>query len=116
MVLERRDKLETVAGIPRARSDQRPASAMTEIEQDVLSALVNLGCNRPAAEAAIRKAKAGGIAQEIAPLFPKFVLGFRSRLSEPRQRGSISFAIPPILGLGMAGCGAGPGLPVFSRR
>ena len=27
---------------------------MTEIEQDVLSALINLGCQRPAAEMAIR--------------------------------------------------------------
>jgi Holliday junction DNA helicase RuvA len=69
MVLELRDKLETVAvGLP-AASEERPASAMTETEQDVLSALINLGCNRPAAEAAIRKAKSGGAAAEFEPLF-----------------------------------------------
>jgi Holliday junction DNA helicase RuvA len=69
MVLELRDKLETVAvGLP-AAAEERTASAMTETEQDVLSALINLGCNRPAAEAAIRKAKSGGTAPEFEPLF-----------------------------------------------
>src|SRR4051794_18948741 len=53
MVLELRDKLEGIqAGTP-ASADQQPVSAMTEVEQDVLSGLMNLGCNRPAAEAAI---------------------------------------------------------------
>ena len=69
MVLELRDKLENITvGLP-ASTEARPASAMTDIEQDVLSALINLGCNRPAAEAAIRKAKASGIALEFEPLF-----------------------------------------------
>jgi holliday junction DNA helicase RuvA len=69
MVLELRDKLEGIAtGMP-ATPEERTASAMTDVEQDVLSALTNLGCNRPAAEAAIRKAKAGGSAQEFEPLF-----------------------------------------------
>jgi Holliday junction DNA helicase RuvA len=70
MVLELRDKLETVAvGLPAAAEERTAASAMTETEQDVLSALINLGCNRPAAEAAIRKAKSGGTAPEFEPLF-----------------------------------------------
>ncbi len=69
MVLELRDKLDNVSvGLP-ASSEERAAPAMTEIEQDVLSALINLGCNRPSAEAAIRKAKAGGIGVEFEPLF-----------------------------------------------
>ena len=70
MVLELRDKLDGIAtGAPAGTLEEKTVSAMTEIEQDVLSALVNLGCNRPAAEAAIRKAKAGGTAQEFEPLF-----------------------------------------------
>ena len=71
MVLELRDKLENVSGGLPAASGERGAPAMTEIEQDVLSALINLGCNRPAAEMAIRKAKAGGTALEFEPFFRK---------------------------------------------
>jgi hypothetical protein len=37
----------------------------------VLSALSNLGCARPAAEAAVRKARASGVAEEFEPLFRK---------------------------------------------
>jgi Holliday junction DNA helicase RuvA len=69
MVLELRDKLENIPGGLPAASEARPTAVMTEIEQDVLSALINLGCNRPAAEAAIRKAKAGGTPLEFEPLF-----------------------------------------------
>ena len=36
------------------------AEALSPVDQDVLSALLNLGCARPQAEAAVRKAKAGG--------------------------------------------------------
>ena len=41
------------------------------MDQDVLSALLNLGCGRPAAEAAVKKAKAaaGAAAAEFEPLF-----------------------------------------------
>ena len=42
---------------------------MPPIEQDVLSALLNLGCARPQAETAVRKAKAGGAAADFEPLF-----------------------------------------------
>jgi len=35
----------------------------------VLSALLNLGCARPQAEAAVRKAKASGAYPEFEPLF-----------------------------------------------
>jgi Holliday junction DNA helicase RuvA len=37
----------------------------------VLSALLNLGCARPAAEQAVRKAKAGGAAGGFEALFRK---------------------------------------------
>jgi len=69
MVLELRDKLENIPGGSAEAAQERPTSTLTEIEQDVLSALMNLGCQRPAAEMAIRKAKAGGTVLEFEPLF-----------------------------------------------
>ena len=73
MVLELRDKLPAVTGEePAAPSD---AAALSPIDQDVLSALLNLGCGRPQAEAAVRKAKAAaataGALAEFEPLFRK---------------------------------------------
>jgi len=66
MVLELRDKLPVVSG-------EQPAAAavtLSAIEQDVLSALLNLGCARPQAETAVRKAKtAVASAAEFEPLF-----------------------------------------------
>jgi Holliday junction DNA helicase RuvA len=68
MVLELRDKLPAVSG---AGSDSPPApDSLSPLDQDVLSALLNLGCARPQAEAAVRKAKAGGGGMlEFEPLF-----------------------------------------------
>jgi len=70
MVLELKDKLDAV-GMPAAASAAaaRPAPALSAVEQDVLSALINLGCNRAAAEGAVRKAKSAGIADDFEPLF-----------------------------------------------
>ena len=66
MVLELRDKLPAPAG----EEPAAPAAAsLSEVEQDVLSALLNLGCARPQAEAAVRKAKAAGSSAEFEPLF-----------------------------------------------
>lgn len=66
MVLELRDKL--IAATPAGGAG--PAQpAFSSIESDVLSALLNLGCARPAAEAAVRKAKAAGAPVEFEPLF-----------------------------------------------
>jgi Holliday junction DNA helicase RuvA len=66
MVLELRDKLPAVTGeVP----PSLPAEALSPVEQDVLSALLNLGCGRPQAEAAVRKAKAAGPAADFEPLF-----------------------------------------------
>jgi Holliday junction DNA helicase RuvA len=66
MVLELRDKLP----IP-AADDQVAAPSHSRLDEDVLSALLNLGCSRPAAEAAVRKARAGGTPEEFEPLFRK---------------------------------------------
>jgi len=68
MVLELRDRLEGLAGVAPA-AGQPAAETLGAVGQDVLSALVNLGCGRPAAETAIRKAKAGGTPDEFEPLF-----------------------------------------------
>jgi Holliday junction DNA helicase RuvA len=72
IVLELKDKLEGVAamasaGVPTTLA----ATALTVIEQDVMSALLNLGCNRASAEAAVRKAKTAGAPAEFEPLFRK---------------------------------------------
>jgi Holliday junction DNA helicase RuvA len=68
MVVELRDKLDGLA----AGKPSSPAAApvvLSSVEQDVLSALVNLGCNRALAETAIRKAKAAGAGEAFEPLF-----------------------------------------------
>ncbi|MBK9169782.1 MAG: Holliday junction branch migration protein RuvA [Bryobacterales bacterium] len=68
MVLELKDKVPAIAGEAPAASEP----GFTPVEQDVLSALVNLGCTRPAAEAGVRKAKqALGPAADFDPLFRK---------------------------------------------
>ncbi len=65
MVLELRDKL-----LPAATDGAVAAvPSLSSIEEDVMSALLNLGCARPAAEAAVRKARAAGVAAEFEPLF-----------------------------------------------
>ena len=67
MVLELRDKLPVPAG-----EEQSVAGpALSRLDEDVFSALLNLGCSRPAAEAAVRKARAGGTPDEFEPLFRK---------------------------------------------
>jgi Holliday junction DNA helicase RuvA len=69
MVLELKDKLEGIGTTTPSGQAERPASALSTLDQDVLSALLNLGCQRPAAEAAVRKAKADGAPNEFEPLF-----------------------------------------------
>jgi len=66
MVLELRDKLPAPSG-----DAAEALPALSGLEDDVLSALLNLGCARPAAETAIRKARAAGVAEEFEPLFRK---------------------------------------------
>ena len=66
MVLELRDKLPAATGEEAAAATPE---ALSLVDQDVLSALLNLGCARPHAEAAVRKAKAAGGAAEFEPLF-----------------------------------------------
>lgn len=70
IVLELKDKLEGIAPAATTGTTEKPA-ALSVVEQDVLSALVNLGCNRAAAESAVRNAKKDGVAAEFEPLFRK---------------------------------------------
>jgi Holliday junction DNA helicase RuvA len=71
MVLELRDKLPAATGD--TGDGGAPPAALSAIDQDVLSALLNLGCARPQAEAAVRKAKTapgpGGTAADFETLF-----------------------------------------------
>jgi Holliday junction DNA helicase RuvA len=67
LVLELRNKLPAPAG-----DEQTPAPpSLSALDEDVLSALLNLGCPRPAAETAVRKARAGGAPDQFEPLFRK---------------------------------------------
>jgi Holliday junction DNA helicase RuvA len=70
IILELKDKLPEVAG---AAAAVAPAGkdALTALEQDVLSALVNLGCAAAAADTAVRKAKAAGAGGHFESLFRK---------------------------------------------
>jgi Holliday junction DNA helicase RuvA len=66
IVLELRDKMPAPT-----EGEEQPVApqALSPVDQDVLSALLNLGCARPAAEAAVRKAKASGVPGDFEPLF-----------------------------------------------
>jgi Holliday junction DNA helicase RuvA len=70
IVLEVKDKLEGLRPESLGATPARDSSAAwSAVELDVLSALANLGCNRAAADAAVRKAKAAGSGDEFEPLF-----------------------------------------------
>ena len=65
IVLELRDKLPA----PAIETAEAAQPALSSLDEDVLSALTNLGCARPQAEAAVRKARANGAPAEFEPLF-----------------------------------------------
>jgi Holliday junction DNA helicase RuvA len=69
MVLELKDKLLNVGAAVKGVTPTAAVSGLDALEQDVLSALLNLGCARPAAEEAIQKAKKNGAPHEFEPLF-----------------------------------------------
>src|SRR5882762_5443675 len=71
IVLELKDKLEGVAPAASAGQIEKPMATLSVVEQDVISALLNLGCNRATADGAVRKAKAAGVPGEFEPLFRK---------------------------------------------
>lgn len=67
MVVELRDKLDLLPGGEMKKASAVPA--MSDLEQDVLSALMNLGSQRPAAEAAILKLKNNGAPEDFETYF-----------------------------------------------
>lgn len=69
MILELKDKLATVETAHAGTAATIPAFPMNAIEEDVLSALMNLGCSRPAAVEALRKAQKQGVGEQFEPLF-----------------------------------------------
>jgi Holliday junction DNA helicase RuvA len=67
IILELRDKVPAPVG-----EENAPAQpTLSALDEDVLSALLNLGCAKPAAETAVRKARAGGAPDSFEPLFRK---------------------------------------------
>jgi Holliday junction DNA helicase RuvA len=69
IVLELKDKVIAMEGAGKETPESPAGPALSGLEQDVLSALQNLGCSRPAAEEAVRKAKAKGAPDEFEALF-----------------------------------------------
>jgi Holliday junction DNA helicase RuvA len=69
MVLELKDKLTAVDATGKGARAADAGPSFSALEHDVLSALQNLGCSRPAAEEALRKVKDRGAPTEFEPFF-----------------------------------------------
>jgi Holliday junction DNA helicase RuvA len=69
IVLELKDKLMAVDATGKAAPAAEAGPSYSMLERDVLSALQNLGCSRPAAEEALRKVLEKGAPSEFEPLF-----------------------------------------------
>jgi Holliday junction DNA helicase RuvA len=70
MVLELREKLDIVAGAAAGASFAgKPKPGFTADEEDVISALMNIGANRASAEAAVMKAKTETSGTDFESLF-----------------------------------------------
>jgi Holliday junction DNA helicase RuvA len=69
IVLELKDKLMAVDSTGKAAPVAESGPSYSMLERDVLSALQNLGCSRPAAEDALRKVLEKGTPAEFEPLF-----------------------------------------------
>ncbi|MBV8070449.1 MAG: Holliday junction branch migration protein RuvA [Acidobacteriaceae bacterium] len=69
IVLELKEKLPAIEAAGKLAEAAPPEHAFTALERDVLSALQNLGCSRPAAEEALRKVKERGVSEEFESLF-----------------------------------------------
>ncbi|MCL4784150.1 MAG: Holliday junction branch migration protein RuvA [Bryobacterales bacterium] len=70
IVLELKEKLQGFEALVPAGLSV-PRASLSPVDEDVLSALVNLGCARPAAEAALLKAKSLGEGAGFEALFRK---------------------------------------------
>ena len=68
IILELKDKMAAMA-VGDSKSTTPAAPSLSALDQDVLSALVNLGCSATAAEEAIRKAHDKNVEERFEPLF-----------------------------------------------
>ncbi len=75
MVLELREKI--VSLTDGAKAPEPAPGTPGSIEQDVISAIMNLGCTRDAAEKAVRKARETGAPVEFEPLFRRSLESIR---------------------------------------
>ena len=78
MVLELRDKLPSLAG-----ASEASAAPASPVEEDVISALINLGYQRAAADRALLAARVGKSPQSFDVLFRE-ALGSLSKRTSPR--------------------------------
>ena len=69
IVLELKDKLGAVEAAGGSVNGPEAGPAYSALEKDVLSALANLGCSRPAAEEAVRKTKQRGAPEDFEGFF-----------------------------------------------
>lgn len=69
IVLELKDKLVGVEAVSREGVSPDAGPGLSSMERDILSALQNLGCSRPAAEDAVRKVKERGAPEGFEPFF-----------------------------------------------
>jgi holliday junction DNA helicase RuvA len=69
IVLELKDKLAEVGAAGKAAIAEDAGRALTALDRDVLSALQNLGCSRPAAEEVLLKVKQRGAPESFEPYF-----------------------------------------------
>lgn len=77
IVLELKEKLPAIEAAGIEAEPVAVQESLTALDQDVLSALQNLGCSRVAAEHALRKVKDGGAPDEFEPLFRAAVAAIR---------------------------------------
>ncbi len=69
IVLELKDKMAMLDTSGKIAPPEAAAQAFNPLEQDVLSALQNLGCSRAAAEQAVRKVVERGAPHDFEPFF-----------------------------------------------
>jgi Holliday junction DNA helicase RuvA len=69
IVLELKDKLSAVDAAGKSVTAAETGPAYNNLDRDVISALQNLGCTRPAAEEALRKVKQRGQPEGFEPYF-----------------------------------------------
>lgn len=69
IVLELKDKLSSIDAAGKSVTAPEAGPSYNALDRDVISALQNLGCTRPAAEEALRKVKEKGQPKEFEPYF-----------------------------------------------